>query len=74
MGSDCLSDNCVDDTCCAEASCPPGQSCDNPPNAGECSQDPFHPAPMLSRGGMLLVAVLLLVLGSAAVWRRRRGV
>jgi MYXO-CTERM domain-containing protein len=72
-GADCLSGNCVDDTCCAEPACPPGQSCDNPGHAGECSLDPAEPAPALSRGAVLFAAVLLLVLGGVAMRRRRRG-
>jgi len=68
-----MSANCVDDTCCAEPSCPPGQSCDNPGQAGVCSQDPTAPAPALSRGGVLAAALLLLTLGGFAVRRRRRG-
>ena len=68
-----MSGNCVDDTCCAEPSCPPGQSCDNPGHAGVCSQDPTAPAPALSRGGVLAAAILLLALGGLAVRRRRRG-
>jgi hypothetical protein len=72
-GTDCVSTNCVDNTCCAEPSCPPGQSCDNPGNAGVCSQDPIEPAPALSPGGVLAAAVLLLAVGALAVRRRQRG-
>jgi hypothetical protein len=36
-GEDCVSGNCVDDVCCAEASCPQGQSCNNPGAEGMCS-------------------------------------
>jgi len=71
--TDCVSGNCVDHTCCAEPSCPPGQSCDNPGYAGECSQTLTAPAPALSRGGVVAAAVLLLGLGGVAVRRRRRG-
>jgi len=69
-----MSGNCVDDTCCAEPSCPPGQSCDNPGHAGECSKNPSEPAPALSRGGLVAATILLLALGGMTVWRRRRGV
>jgi hypothetical protein len=69
-----MSGNCVDNTCCLEPSCPPGQSCDNPGNTGVCSPDPNQPAPALSRGGLLAAAVILLALGGMAVRRRRRGV
>jgi hypothetical protein len=72
-GTDCVSTNCVDNTCCSEPSCPPGQSCDNPGNAGVCSQDPSEPAPALSPGGVLAAAVLLLAIGGLAVRRRQRG-
>jgi hypothetical protein len=68
-----MSGNCVDDTCCADPFCPPGQSCDNPGHAGVCSPNPNAPAPVLSRGGMLASAILLLALGGMAVRRRRRG-
>ncbi len=72
--ADCVSGNfCVDDTCCAEPACPPGQSCDNPGNAGVCSQDPSQPAPVLSRGSVLATVILLLALGGVAVRRRQRG-
>jgi MYXO-CTERM domain-containing protein len=67
-----MSGNCVDNTCCAETSCPPGQSCNNPGNAGTCSPNPSAPAPALSRGGVLAGAVLLLALGGLAVRRRQR--
>ena len=71
--TDCVSGNCVDHTCCAEPSCPPGQSCDNPGHAGECSQTLTAPAPALSRGGVVAAAVLLLGLGGVAMRRRWRG-
>ena len=71
--SDCLSGNCVDDTCCAQASCPPGQSCNNPGNAGTCSPDPTAPAPAISRGGVMLALSLLVAIGGFALLRRRRG-
>jgi hypothetical protein len=70
---DCTSGNCVDDVCCADTSCPPGQSCDNPGNAGMCSPDPTAPAPALSRGGMLLALAILVALGGVAVLRRHRA-
>jgi hypothetical protein len=69
--AECASGNCVDDVCCAEAACPPGQSCDNPGNAGMCSPDPTAPAPALSRRGVLLALAILLVVGGLAVLRRR---
>jgi hypothetical protein len=69
---DCMSGNCVDDTCCAERFCPPGQSCDNPGHAGECSPDPSQRAPALSAGGVLAAVTLLLALGGVAMRRRRR--
>lgn len=71
--ADCISGNCVDDTCCAEASCPPGQSCDNPGNAGVCSPDPVAPAPAITPTGVLLALALLLGIGGVALVRRRRG-
>ena len=71
--SDCLSGNCIDDTCCAQASCPPGQSCNNPGNAGTCSPDPTAPAPAISRGGVMLALSLLVAIGGFALLRRRRG-
>ncbi len=70
--ADCMSGNCVDDVCCIAASCPPGQSCDNPGNAGMCSTDPTAPAPALSRSNLLLALALLVAVGGAAVLRRRR--
>lgn len=70
---DCMSGNCVDDTCCADPSCPPGQSCDNPGNAGNCSPDPTTPAPAISRNGVLLALALLVGIGAVAMLRRRRG-
>ncbi len=71
--ADCMSGNCVDDTCCAEPVCPPGESCDNPGNAGNCSPDPTAPAPVISRSGVLLALALLVAIGAVAVLRRRRG-
>ena len=70
--TDCVSGNCVDDTCCAEPSCPMGQSCNNPGHAGECSVDLAHPAPVLSPAGMLAAVAMLVGLGVLAVRRRRR--
>ncbi len=72
--ADCMSGNCVDNTCCAEPVCPPAQSCDNPGHAGMCSQNPAAAAPALSRSGVLAAAALLLALGGLAVRRRRGGV
>ncbi len=72
--ADCRSGNCVDDVCCAETSCPPQQSCDNPGNAGVCSADPTAPVPALSRAGVLLALASLLAVGGLAVLRRRRGI
>jgi hypothetical protein len=72
--TDCLSGNCVDDTCCAARSCPAGQSCDNPGNAGNCSPDQTAPVPTLSRGAMWLALAMLIALGGVAVLRRRRSV
>lgn len=71
--ADCNSGNCVDDVCCEEASCPPGESCDNPGNAGNCSPDPTAPAPAISRSGVLVALALLVAIGGFAVLRRRRG-
>ena len=68
---DCISTNCVDDTCCVEPACPLGESCDNPGNAGNCSPDPIAPAPVLSRDGVLLALALLVIIGAVAVLRRR---
>ncbi len=71
--SDCISGNCVDDTCCADPSCPPGQSCNVPGHAGECAADLTNPAPVLSPYGLLAAAVLLFTLGALALRRRMRG-
>jgi MYXO-CTERM domain-containing protein len=68
-----VSGNCVDDTCCAAAACPPGQSCDNPGNAGICSADPTAPAPSLSRTGIFVALALLILVGAVAMLRPRRG-
>ncbi len=70
--ADCMSGNCVDDVCCIAPSCPPGQSCDNPGNAGMCSADPTAPAPALSRRSLQLALALLVAVGGIAVLRRRR--
>jgi hypothetical protein len=69
-----VSGNCVDDVCCADPSCPPGQSCGNPGpgNLGICSPNPIAPAPALSRSGELLVVTILIAIGGVAVLRRRR--
>ena len=69
--ADCISGNCVDDVCCAEVSCPVGQSCDNPGNAGICSADPAAPAPAISRQGAFLAVALLIVIGAVGFIRRR---
>jgi len=71
--TDCISGNCVDDTCCADLSCPPGQSCGVPGHAGTCAADIAAPAPTLSLGGLLLGLASLLSVGAAAVLRRRRN-
>ena len=71
--ADCISGNCVDDVCCADPSCPSGQSCDNPVNLGICSPDVIAPAPALSRNGQLLVVTILIAIGGAAMLRRRYG-
>ena len=73
--ADCISGNCVDDVCCEEASCPAGQSCDNPGpgNLGICSPDPIAPAPAVSRDGVLLAVAILIAVGGLAVLRRRHG-
>jgi hypothetical protein len=71
-GTDCISGNCVDDVCCADASCPPGQSCNNPGNPGVCSPNPTTSAPALSGRGIFAATILLLALGGVAV-RSRRG-
>jgi hypothetical protein len=70
--ADCLSGNCVYDTCCAQASCPPGESCDNPGNEGTCSPD-LGPAaaPAVSVSGLLLAVALVIAVGGAAILRRR---
>ena len=71
--ANCTSGNCVDHVCCADASCPPGESCDNPLHVGTCSPDPIAPAPALSRVGVLLALAILVALGGVAVLRRRHG-
>lgn len=43
VGQQCASGNCVDHVCCASASCPSQERCDNPSNAGQCSP-PAAPA------------------------------
>jgi hypothetical protein len=68
--TDCTSGNCVDAVCCADPSCPPGQSCDIPGNAGACSPDPTAPAPALSPSSALVALALLVVIGGLAVLRR----
>ena len=50
---DCISGNCVDDTCCLDPSCPPGQSCGVPGHAGTCAADIAAPAPTLSLSGRI---------------------
>ena len=69
---DCMSGNCVDDTCCADSSCPPSQSCNNPGSIGACSPDPTAPAPAISAGGVVLAVALLIAIGAAAIVRSRR--
>jgi hypothetical protein len=69
--SQCSTGFCVDQTCCATASCPVGQSCGNPGNTGVCSADPAAPAPAASGGGLL--AMLGVLIGAAFIalrWRR----
>lgn len=68
--TDCVSGNCVDDTCCVDSSCAPGQSCNNPGRVGECSPDPIAPAPGLSQNGILIVLFLLVGIGGVAMRRR----
>ncbi len=70
--ADCVSGNCVDDTCCTDPSCPPGQSCDNPGNVGLCSADPVAPAPAISPGGAALAVLALIAIGAIALLRWRR--
>jgi hypothetical protein len=69
-----MSGNCVDDVCCADPSCPAGQSCANPGpgNLGICSPDQIAPAPVLSSYGQLLVVAILIAIGGLAVLRLRR--
>jgi len=71
--ADCISGNCVDDVCCEEPSCPPGESCDNPTHVGTCSPNPTAPAPAISRQGMLLVLTILIAIGGAGFLRRWRA-
>lgn len=66
----CMSGYCVDDVCCADPSCPLGQSCDNPPSPGVCTANSTAAAPAVSPGGGLLLALLLGIAGIAVL---RRG-
>lgn len=68
--SQCATDFCVDDVCCATASCPAGQSCANPGNAGLCAADPAAPAPAATSGGLLVMLGVLV--GAAFVALRMR--
>jgi hypothetical protein len=72
--SDCLSGNCDDNICCADPSCPAGQSCNNPGHLGTCSSDPPAPAPALSRAGLLLGLSFLMAVAGIATVRRRRHI
>jgi len=69
--ADCISGNCVDDTCCMDRTCPPGESCDNPGNVGMCSPDPTSAAPALSDTGVWLAVALLIAIAGVAFPRRR---
>lgn len=71
---DCVSGNCVDDTCCADPSCPSGQSCDNPGNVGLCSADAVAPAPAVSPGGAIAAVSFLIAIGGVALLRSRRAI
>lgn len=68
--SDCLSGNCVDDTCCADPVCPPGQSCDNLPNPGTCSQD-RAPVPAVSHAGVMVALLILSGIAGLTIRGRR---
>jgi hypothetical protein len=69
--TDCVSGNCVDDTCCIDPACNPGQSCGVPGSAGVCAAV-TAPAPTLSADGLLLALASLLSVGGVAILRRRR--
>jgi hypothetical protein len=56
-----------------EASCPPGESCNNPGpgNVGICSPDRVAHAPAMSRNGVLLAVAILIAIGGAGFVRQR---
>jgi hypothetical protein len=70
---DCVSGNCVNNVCCTDPVCPPGQSCNNPGNVGQCSPDPATRAPAISPRGVVLAVALLIAIGAVALVRWRRS-